>query len=47
MQSQAVALSRLGRNDEAEKLLKEVVTKYPTTSAARQAESDLAKLRGN
>jgi tol-pal system protein YbgF len=47
MQSQAVALSRLGRNDEAERLLEEVVQKYPTTSAARQAESDLAKLRGN
>jgi tol-pal system protein YbgF len=47
MQSQAVALSRLGRNDEAERLLEEVVRKYPTTSAARQAESDLAKLRGN
>lgn len=47
MQSQAVALSRLGRNDEAEKLLEEVVKKYPTTTAARQAESDLAKLRGN
>lgn len=47
MQSQAVALSRLGRNDEAEQLLTEVVQKYPTTSAARQAESDLAKLRGN
>lgn len=47
MQSQAVALSRLGRNDEAKKLLQEVVTKYPTTSAARQAESDLKKLEGN
>lgn len=47
MQSQAVALSRLGRNDEAEKLLEEVVKKYPTTTAARQAETDLAKLRGN
>jgi tol-pal system protein YbgF len=47
MQSQAVALSRLGRNEEAEKLLEEVVKKYPTTTAARQAESDLAKLRGN
>lgn len=47
MQSQAVALSRLGRNDEAKKLLQEVVQKYPTTSAARQAESDLKKLEGN
>ncbi len=47
MQSQAVALSRLGQNEEAEKLLEEVVKKYPTTTAARQAESDLAKLRGN
>lgn len=47
MQSQAVALSRLGRNDEAKKLLQEVVQKYPTTSAARQAESDLKKLAGN
>ncbi len=47
MQSQAVALSRLGRNEEAKKLLEEVVKKYPTTTAARQAESDLAKLRGN
>jgi tol-pal system protein YbgF len=47
MQSQAVALSRLGRNDEAEALLKEVIAKYPTSSAARQAESDLAKLSGN
>lgn len=47
MQSQAVALSRLGRNDEAEALLREVIAKYPTSSAARQAESDLAKLSGN
>ncbi|MCF6284270.1 MAG: tol-pal system protein YbgF [Candidatus Hydrogenedentes bacterium] len=47
MQSQAVALSRLGRNAEAEELLREVIEKYPTSSAARQAESDLAKLSGN
>lgn len=47
MQSQAVALSRLGRNDEAEALLREVIAKYPTSSAARQAEADLAKLSGN
>lgn len=47
MQSQAVALSRLGQNDEAEALLREVISKYPTSSAARQAESDLAKLSGN
>jgi len=40
-------LSRLGRNDEAEALLREVIAKYPTSSAARQAEADLAKLSGN
>jgi tol-pal system protein YbgF len=47
MQSQAVALSRLGRNDEAERLLEEVIAKYPGTVVARQAQSDLDKLRGN
>lgn len=47
MQSEAVALSRLGRNQEAEQLLEEVIRKYPSTIVARQAESDLAKLRGN
>lgn len=47
MQSQAVALSRLGRNDEARRLLEEVIREYPGTVSARQAESDLAKLRGN
>jgi len=46
MQSQAVALSRQGRNQEAEALLREVIAKYPSSSAARQAESDLAKLTG-
>ena len=47
MQSQAVALSRLGRNDEAARLLEEVIRKYPGTVVARQAQSDLDKLRGN
>ncbi|MBX3176821.1 MAG: tetratricopeptide repeat protein [Candidatus Hydrogenedentes bacterium] len=47
MQSQAVALSRLGRNDEAVRLLQEVIDKYPNTVVAQQAQSDLAKLRGN
>lgn len=47
MQSEAVALSRLGRNSEAERLLEEVIRAYPGTIVARQAESDLAKLRGN
>ncbi len=47
MQSQAVALSRMGQNDGAEALLREVIAKYPTSTAARQAESDLAKLSGN
>ena len=47
MQSGAVAHSRLGRNDVAEALLREVIEKYPSSSAARQAESDLEKLSGN
>lgn len=47
MQSQAVALSRLGRNDEAERLLEEVIRRYPGTVVAQQAQSDLDKLRGN
>ena len=47
MQSQAIALSRLGRNDEAAAILRDVIAKYPTSAAARQAESDLAKLTGN
>lgn len=47
MQSQAVALSRLGRNEEAKRLLEEVVRRYPGTVVARQAQSDLEKLQGN
>jgi len=46
MHNQAVAHSRLGQNDQAVRLLEEVINTYPTTPAADQARTDLRKLRG-
>jgi tol-pal system protein YbgF len=46
MHNEAVAYSRLGQVDKAEKLLQEVIDKYPVSPAADQAKSDLKKLKG-
>lgn len=42
----AVANNKLGRNDEAARLLKQVIEKYPISPAADQARQDLKKIQG-
>lgn len=42
----AVAYNKLGRNDDAAKLLQQVIDKYPLSPAADQARQDLKKLQG-
>lgn len=42
----AVAYNKLGRNDEAAKLLQQVIDKYPISPAADQARIDLKKIQG-
>lgn len=42
----AVAYNKMGRNDEAAKLLQQVIDKYPISPAADQARLDLKKIQG-
>lgn len=42
----AVAYNKMGRNDEAAKLLQQVIDKYPISPAADQARQDLKKIQG-
>lgn len=42
----AVAYNKLGRNDDAAKLLQQVIDKYPISPAADQARQDLKKIKG-
>lgn len=42
----AVAYNKLGRNEEAAKLLQQVIDKYPISPAADQARQDLKKIQG-
>ncbi len=47
LQNEAVAYSRLGQNDKAIQILKELIEKYPLSAAAEQARADLQKLQGS
>lgn len=42
----AVAYNKLGRNDDAAKLLQQVIDKYPISPAADQARRDLKQIQG-
>ena len=42
----AVAYNKMGRNEEAAKLLQQVIDKYPISPAADQARQDLKKIQG-
>ena len=46
MHNAAVAYNKLGRNEEAAKLLQQVIDKYPISPAADQARQDLKKIQG-
>ncbi len=46
MHNQAVAYSRLGKNDEAKRLMQAVVDQFPMSPVAEQAKSDLQRLSG-
>ena len=42
----AVAYNKLGRNEDAAKLLQKVIDKYPISPAADQARQDLKQIKG-